>query len=309
MLYNNKFFRFINQNRNLIIFIIIICAFIVFLIRSLNGILGNSNKSEENTIETDNTSKVIEDSKKSVISNTTLDTETATNNYNIIDNFVDLCNKNNINEAYNLLSEECKKNLYPNVDTFEENYVNVVFKNKITIDVKNWMKNSNFTTYLVTYAGDMLSTGNVDSKKFQDYITIDTNEQKLNINKYIGRINKNDETEVENIKFTVNYVDIYKDYEIYNIKIENKNNNEIILDNLNSVSSTYIETSEDTQINCSNFEAGKISFQYRPGMAKEINLKFIKQYNPEINDKNIVFSSAILDTNNMENTQKIKIEL
>ena len=104
-------------------------------------------------------------------------------------------------------------------------------------------------------------------------------------------------------------MDVFKDYEIYSIKVENKNDNEIILDNLNSVSSTYLETNEETKINCSNYEAGINSFKYYAGVTKDIKLKFIKQYSADINDDKIVFSSAILDTENMENTEEIEVQL
>ena len=50
--------------------------------------------------------------------------------------------------------------------------------------------------------------------KYQDYITIDEEVQKININRYIGRIKKEKEDEIDNIKIKVNFVDIYKDYEI-----------------------------------------------------------------------------------------------
>ena len=223
--------------------------------------------------------------------------------------FADLCNKNNVNEAYNMLGDECKENLYPNIETFTKNYIETVFKSEKSIDVKNWIDSENFVTYLVTYTGDILSTGNVDSEKFQDYITIDSENKKLNVNRYIKRKELNKEQEINNIKFTINYVDVFKDYEIYSIKIENKNDNEIILDNLNSVSSTYLETNEETKINCSNYEAGINSFKYYAGVTKDIKLKFIKQYSADINDDKIVFSSAILDTENMENTEEIEVQL
>ena len=104
----------------------------------------------------------------------------------------------------------------------------------------------------------------------------------------------------------MNYVDIYKDYEIYNVDVENKNNKEIVLDNLTSVSGTYIETSEDTKINCSNYEAGRNNFTYGPGISKNMKLKFIKQYNTDIEDKKIIFSTVIL---NEDNVEEIDLEL
>lgn len=306
-IYNN-FFRFINQKRNIIIIVAIICAFIVLLIKTLNGLVSGSEE-EKNNNDAENILDEVKSSRTSVITDSKLDTETATENYNLIKEFVDLCNKNNVNEAYNMLGDECKENLYPNIETFTKNYIETVFKSEKSIDVKNWIDSENFVTYLVTYTGDILSTGNVDSEKFQDYITIDRENKKLNVNRYIKRKELNKEQEINNIKFTINYVDVFKDYEIYSIKVENKNDNEIILDNLNSVSSTYLETNEETKINCSNYEAGINSFKYYAGVTKDIKLKFIKQYSADINDDKIVFSSAILDTENMENTEEIEVQL
>ena len=304
MIFNNKFFRFVNQNRNIIILVIVICAFIVLLIKTLNGFFSNPQvKYEDNQ---NNISNDVQKTKNSVISNSTLNNKTAQDNYDVLKKFVQLCNENNIEEAYNLLSDECKQNVYPNLEGFTQNYVNIVFKNKKNLEAKNWIEYEDYVTYLVTYTGDIISTGDVNSEKFQDYITIDCESNKLNINKYIRRKQINKTTEKNNIKFTMNYVDIYKDYEIYNVDVENKNNKEIVLDNLTSVSGTYIETSEDTKINCSNYEAGRNNFTYGPGISKNMKLKFIKQYNTDIEDKKIIFSTAIL---NEDNVEEIDLEL
>lgn len=304
MIFNNKFFRFVNQNRNIIILVIVICAFIVLLIKTLNGFFSNPQvKNEDNQ---NNISNDVQKTKNSVISDSTLDNKTAQDNYDVLKKFVQLCNENNIEEAYSLLSDECKQNVYPNLEGFTQNYVNIVFKNKKNLETKNWIEYEDYVTYLVTYTGDIISTGDVNSEKFQDYITIDCESNKLNINKYIRRKQINKTTEKNNIKFTINYVDIYKDYEIYNVDVENKNNKEIVLDNLTSVSGTYIETSEDTKINCSNYEAGRNNFTYGPGISKNMKLKFIKQYNTDIEDKKIIFSTAIL---NEDNVEEIDLEL
>ena len=304
MIFNNKFFRFVNQNRNIIILVIVICAFIVLLIKTLNGFFSNPQvKYEDNQ---NNISNDVQKTKNSVISNSTLNNKTAQDTYDVLKKFVQLCNENNIEEAYNLLSDECKQNVYPNLEGFTQNYVNIVFKNKKNLEAKNWIEYEDYVTYLVTYTGDIISTGDVNSEKFQDYITIDCESNKLNINKYIRRKQINKTTEKNNIKFTMNYVDIYKDYEIYNVDVENKNNKEIVLDNLTSVSGTYIETSEDTKINCSNYEAGRNNFTYGPGISKNMKLKFIKQYNTDIEDKKIIFSTAIL---NEDNVEEIDLEL
>lgn len=308
-MFYNKIFRFINQNRRIIILLVSIGIFIILLIKALNNLSFKSDNDETDN-EIENTSREIQDTRTSVITNTSVGQKTSTQNYNLLEEFVNLCNDGNIEEAYQLLSDECKQNVYPNLEGFANNYVNVVFKSRKSIDVKNWIKSGDYITYLVTYSDeDILSTGDVNNNKFQDYITVNSSKQQLNINKYIKKEELNKTQEIKNIKFTINYVDIFKDYEVYNIKIENKNNNDIILDNLSSVSSTYIETSSETQINCSNYEAGINSFKYGPGMAKTIELKVIKQYNENLQDEKLIFSSAILDTGNIDNTCSIEVEL
>lgn len=309
-MFYNKIFRFINQNRRIIIVLVSICIFIILLIKVLNNLSIESDNDENDNENNNNTSIEIENARTSVITNSTVSQKISTQNYNLLEEFVNLCNTEDSQEAYNLLSDECKQNVYPNIEEFIENYVNVVFKSKKSIDVKNWINSGNYITYLVTYSDeDILSTGDVNSNKFQDYITVDSNKQKININKYIKREEINKTQEINNIRFNINYIDIFKDYEIYSIKIENKNNKDIILDNLNSVSSTYIETSSETKINCSNYEAGINSFKYGPGITKTIKIKVMKQYNENIKDEKLVFSSAILDTGNMDNTCSIEIEL
>lgn len=308
-MFYNKIFRFINQNRRIIILLVSIGIFIILLIKALNNLSFKSDNDETDN-EIENTSREIQDTRTSVITNTSVGQKTSTQNYNLLEEFVNLCNDGNIEEAYQLLSDECKQNVYPNLEGFANNYVNVVFKSRKSIDVKNWIKSGDYITYLVAYSDeDILSTGDVNNNKFQDYITVNSSKQQLNINKYIKKEELNKTQEIKNIKFTINYVDIFKDYEVYNIKIENKNNNDIILDNLSSVSSTYIETSSETQINCSNYEAGINSFKYGPGMAKTIELKVIKQYNENLQDEKLIFSSAILDTGNIDNTCSIEVEL
>ena len=140
-------------------------------------------KNEDNQ---NNISNDVQKTKNSVISNSTLDNKTAQDNYDVLKKFVQLCNENNIEEAYNLLSDECKQNVYPNLEGFTQNYVNIVFKNKKNLEAKNWIEYEDYVTYLVTYTGDIISTGDVNSEKFQDYITIDCESNKLNINKYIS---------------------------------------------------------------------------------------------------------------------------
>lgn len=312
MFLNNKFVRYINQNRKIISLVIGFAVFILLIIRTLNSILEEQKDTNDINITANEQlkEKQIQNSRDTITSNKKVNETDAKNNYELISTFIDYGNNLKIEEAYNLLTDECKENVYPNIEVFKKTYIDVVFKEKKQADIQSWIQNENYYTYLVNYTGDILSTGDYTKEtQYQDYITIDKDKQKLNVNRYIGRKQIDKQTNQNNLKFNINYIDIFKDYEIYNLTVSNLNNFSILLDNLSSVDSTYIETSKETKVNCSNYEAGKNSFTFEKGVSKNIRLKFYKQYNKEITDEKMIFSKAILNAENIDQTEQISIDL
>jgi len=79
-----------------------------------------------------------------------------------IEKFVEYCENENIEEAYNMLSNETKeKNKYSSVEKFKDNFIMNFLKSGSDYTL-NKMDNSN--TYVIeVYNGDMLSTGNTNS--------------------------------------------------------------------------------------------------------------------------------------------------
>ena len=221
MFHDNKIIRFINKNRRMIIWAIAAIIFVLLLIKVLNNI--SIKGTQKSTESNNNLTRQERKSKDSIITDTKISNDKVKENYKLITEFVDFCN-NDAQQAYDLLTEECKENLYPNIEEFNKNYINVVFKEKKEVDIQSWIENGKKYTYLVKFYGDSITTGNVEDKKYEDYITIDEEKQKININRYIGRFEKKIQEEINNIKFEINSVDIYKDYEIYNLKISNFNN-------------------------------------------------------------------------------------
>lgn len=313
MFLNNKFVRYINQNRKIILLIIAFVVFILLIIRALNAILEEQKDKNNDTSVITNEQlkeKQIQNSRDTITSNKKVNKTDAKNNYELISTFIDYGNNLKIDEAYNLLTDECKENVYPNIEVFRKTYIDVVFKQNKQANIQSWIQNGNYYTYLVNYTGDILSTGDYTKEaEFQDYITIDKDKQKLNVNRYIGRKQINKQTNQKDIKFNINYIDIFKDYEVYNLTVSNLNNFPIILDNLAYVDNTYIETNKKTKINCSNYEAGKNSFNFEKGVSKNIKLKFYKQYNKDITDEKMIFSKAILNIENIDQTEQITIDL
>ena len=161
---------------------------------------------------------------------------------NVLDKFIEYCNNSQINEAYNLLSEDCKKAIYPTVNKFKENYYNKLFTGiKRNISVENWINN----IYKVKFIEDPLSTGKYNEETdIQDYITAIKDKDgniKLNINNYIEKIEINKEKEVKNLKIKVLEKNRHMDFETYTFEIKNNSDKIILLNDSNNLETMYLQ--------------------------------------------------------------------
>ena len=131
-----RFIRYFSQNRIRIIITILIVVFIIIIIQVVNYILKQSRTEYQpsNSITIEDTSIPSE----SVITGEKLPEETTNTNIETIQQFVDYCNNKQYENAYNLLSQDCKDELYNTLDTFINNYCNNIFTTNITYNLELW---------------------------------------------------------------------------------------------------------------------------------------------------------------------------
>src|SRR5699024_7930520 len=131
--------------------------------------IANANLQEENPIG--NFTDIYVEDNESVVMGENMSNSQITA-IGTIEQFVQLCNEQNVEEAYNLLSDECKAEVYPSLDSFRNNYLNTVFNGqRKNVEVENWAN----SIYKVTYENDALSTGVYTQEgTIQDYITVMT---------------------------------------------------------------------------------------------------------------------------------------
>lgn len=242
-------------------------------------------------------------------------------NNNVIDTFIGYCNNKETQKAYNLLTDECKNLIYPQIEYFEQNFINKIFDTKKTYSMQSWITNKGLDTYKVRIIEDILSTGKlVEEETSEDYYTIvnQNGEYKLNINSYIGRKNVNKEQETDNLKISVISKDVYMNYEIYNIQVQNKTNNTIFLDSKQDTKSVYLTGSGTNTFRAFIYELGDATLTLKARQTKYISIKFNKVYNPNVEVGKMVFSNIINNyddykqtTNKQDykNITKMEIEL
>lgn len=309
----NKIIRMWNQNRKKIIIIALVVAFCFLIIQGLNQLA-------KRQIEEKNKNTVVGNKEEklpttSIITGEKVKETTTKTNVSIIETFVEKCNANDIESAYNLLTQECKETLFNTKESFINNYYNIIFKQPRTIKIENYKNSSKTNTYQVTFYEDTLSTGNMSgSNKYTDYITVDNKAEKLNINSLITSSNINKETQQNGIRITVLKQEIYKDYEIYKIEAKNTSENTVILDTRKTSKSIYIVDSKNIKYTAYANELPNSSFNLPKYTSKILEIKFNKKYNSADISKKVVFSDIIenyeqYESQNTDNRTKIEIDL
>lgn len=289
---------------------ILIVAFILVIIQVLNYFQGKKNTkvnnvSKTNTINTitNNTSLTTD---KSALGTGSVSESQLKSDINIIDGFLSLCNNKKFEEAYKLVSTDCKNNLFTTYEIFKTTYCDKIFNTYKTYTTENWSGN----TYRVKITEDPLATGKTSNDMaIQEYMTIvdENKEKKLNINNYIGRKKINAEKTKNNIKIEVVSSDTYTEYEVYNIRVTNNSEKTIYLDDGEKTSTIYIEDSNELKYNAASGEIIYSTLKIKPGSTVEYAIKYTNTYRANRKINKLVFENLILNYDEyIKNTEQYK---
>lgn len=155
----NKLIRMYNQNRGFIIAGVFIIALIIVIIQMLNSHVKEQQETARNMINnssTVNNSTTINSGNTSVI--TGKEVRTNEQSKETIKEFVGYCNNKEINKAYDMLSEDCKKLVYSDIEKFKTNYIDRIFYIYRLYTLENWFETNELKTYYIKYTEDILAS-------------------------------------------------------------------------------------------------------------------------------------------------------
>lgn len=288
--------RFYYNNKTKIWKVLLIITFVlgsIYLLDS-NALQRKNNKIDiENEKNSNNSNAQTYISQQSAITGENINKNEIKKVNETISIFLEYCKSSNIEEAYDMISNDCKQKEYKTIEEFQEKYV----KRKTTKDdicvIEKWMSN----TYKVSIFTNPLSTGEINTNKKIDYITIvnEDSKQKLNINGYIGKSEINKEKIQNNIKIIVLEKEMYMDYEIYKFKIKNLSDKTIKIDSLENVGTMYIQDMNYLKYNAYAHEIFEEDLEIKPEREVEISIKYANTYSDRVYINKIVFNDIILD--------------
>lgn len=310
----HKFIKMFYENKFNVLKIIGIVAFILIIIQVVNSIYKAQNLKEyeeyKNNIGSSD-STTIDNSDYLINQSQTVKKSSDNDVKTTMAKFVNYCNNKNLEEAYEILTEDCKEKLYPTIEDFEQNYVSRIFDEQKNYTMQAWAKEENKLVYIINYTGDILATGK-QGKTIQEYYTFIEQEDssyKLNINNYIySETYNNLQTTQNDITVKIITKDVYKEYVVYEFQVFNNTENTILLNGDKSRKKVYLL--DDDKVTYSSLQS---DFDKNKEMVlnsennRKFRVKFNKVYNPNVIVKKLVFDDIILNYDRyLENIENIQ---
>lgn len=287
--------RIIDKNSKLIWYIVIIIAFGLFAIKSLNSYYEKSEERKKTEIINNKTNETAQNTTKVDKTNNSVESDSIEKT---MSSFVNYCNNREIENAYKMLTDECKNAMFPSVEDFERVYINNIYNVARTYEIVKWSTDENKTTYLVKLYGDLLSTGGTNSNYTEDYYTFVENDNgtyKLNINNYIYGEDKNIEETIQNIAIKIGHVDVYEEYERVKITIVNNTSKIICLTGNKYNKNIHLQNGKDTTYSSLNSKFDNEEVIMTPNSTQTLWVEFNKVYSSTNKAQYLVLSDVILD--------------
>ena len=301
----NILIRWYNQNRRMIWITVFTIIAVIALVQTLNNYYKNNTKEESSSAG--NSTTTYNAPNYSIVTEKEINNSVSEASQDIIKNFFNYCNNNKIEDAYNLLSKECKDELYPNINEFKQRYFDIVFTNTKTYSSNLWIANGSKNTYRLEIHGDILGTGKKEEMPIEEYYTViyDNGKYRLNINGYIGKEDINISKSQNGIEISIISKQVYMEYEKYLVEVKNSSGTNIVLNTKQDTDSLYIEDENHVEYIAFLNEISDYDLNIKNGFTKNYDIRFNRSYKPSVNIEKMVFDSIKIGQENK--TQKIEV--
>ncbi len=218
-----------------------------------------------------------------------------------VEQYINYCNEGDYNNAYNMISEDCKTEYFGSITNFSE-YVKNKFYQKRNYAIQSYSTFNDKYIYTVKLFDDFLATGLTNSQyRYQEEKIVASYDEDKNIVFSVGNfIEKNTIQSVqenEYLKVDVKYQIIKYSFEEYAIKLTNRSNYTVIIQNSEANDKEIVMNLGQELRN--NEKTEEVILE--PGESKTIYPVFQKFYDDGDTTKEIIFSAVrVVDENGNE---------
>ena len=313
--------RYYNRNRKVIWIGIFIILFVLFIINLLNTYYENE-KVGDNSSSTSqqlNQTRNYQNESQAMVSGGISSEKKQEKFGDLLEQFLSSCVNGQIEEAYDLLSSECRQKLYPTIDDFRVHYISSIFDGDKDYEFQLWSGVDQTYIYLVKIFNDMLSTGIASQQNYiQDYISVveEDNQYRLNVSSLVKSETYKKTEEKDSIAIELTGYDEYMDYSIAHFSITNNTNQDILMSDISNDDNIYVEDDQGIEFHSTFLELTEEDLIVEKNTTKEMDIEFIRSYSTQAQARRIGFAKIIKDYNvfkeneeEYEDTVEIKINL
>lgn len=277
-----KLIKWSKNHKKLLIALAILFVVIVYIINSI--LKRNLNKINPPST-TYNPHQSVYDSEKTVPENYKKPIE------DLVSKYFNYCNNGEYENAYNLITEDCKNKLYPTLESFK-NYVDYVFQGKKKIyNIQNYSIVDNKYIYNIRILDDILATGTNDGYYYYEekIVLIEENGQfKLSIGEYIEDKKMNIIAEDDNMVIEIQNVSVDYETETYTVRIRNKTDKYLVIADNTQKNEIVLDIGEQTR---RPTDMEYYSIYAKPNQTIVETLKFNKFYDNGLTAQKLIFGS------------------
>ncbi len=270
------------QKHKLKIFIVVLIIIIVLLFNYLLSIY----KKEEPIVTKDPFALVLQPESK-VPSKVFIESEA------LIVNFAEKSSKGEYEDAYNMLSDDCKTTVFGDVEEFSK-YAKTNFPKDSRYEVIPYSKVGSTYIYQVKVFEDFLATG----LTYSDYSFIDlkmainesaSGKKNLSVAGYIGKIPLNSFFENDYIRVEIKQKISFYSEEIYDVTVTNRTENDIVL-------KEFTTETPEIQLTVSGDARPELSYTEKIDLSGhqtlKLNLSFARFFDEKELPNSLVFSAV-----------------
>ena len=209
-----------------------------------------------------------------------------------IDTYFNYCNNKQYEEAYQMVSDDCKRIYFPTLEDFKE-YVDIVFDENKIYYLQNFSNYNGTYIYRMRIMEDLMATGltNKDNLYFyEEKIALKEEDDKisLSLRQYITSEDIEEIYEDDYVKITVKSKDVFYEQEIYNIEVKNKTSKTVVLADTQESNEIILQVGSEMR----GTDVDNLYVVIYPEETQEYSLAFTKFYDEENLPAGLIFNAV-----------------
>lgn len=211
----------------------------------------------------------------------------------LIETYFNYCQNKEYENAYNMVSDNCKNIYFNSLDSFKE-YVDIIFDQEKLYYIQNYSNYDNYYIYQIRIFDNIMKTGltgKEDITFYEEKLVIskeDNGELKLSLRQYITSKNMEDVYEDDYLKIWVEKKHIFYEQETYTLKIKNKSEYIAVLADSQEAYEVLLSVGSQTR-DASN---DNLSIVIQPNETNLYNLNFVKFYDETYLSNGLIFNAV-----------------